>query len=533
MFRVKKPTDSAKMMSKPRTQKSVSIRDKYNAIMDLQKGMKNNAVAAKYGVPKNTVSTWKKNSAKVIAANNSTSTAPKRRRIRAGQHEDLDTAVLKWFQYVRDRHVPINGKVIQEKALQYAKELEIENFHASDGWLDRWKKRNSISFKVVAGESASVTEEMVAPWTETTLPTILSQFKAEDIYNVDECGLFYQALPNRSLHLSKEKCHGGKQSKVRITVLCGANAVGDKLPLFIIGKSKQPRCFKGVRNLPCRYRHQKKSWMDAELFTEWLQEFDRTISADGRKVALLVDNCPAHPHVDGLQSVTLVFLPPNTTSKTQPMDQGVIRTLKAYYRTQLVQRALREIDIQSNSSTIQMPRISILDAMLMLKVAWRQVKESTITACFCKAGINESATNSSDDNPFADLQEGMQELQSIQPELVPATVTPEEWVNSDADVETGTAITDEDIIQEYQRTRDADANSDEDSDDGFEVHDEPQPPPSIKEVQAAMDVMQRYSLYLESTDVAIQITKACSSIDAAIVQQKKQAKITDYFASTV
>ena len=45
-----------------------------------------------------------------------------------------------------------------------------------------------------------------------------------------------------------------------------------------------------------------------------------------------------------------------------------------------------------------------------------------------------------------------------------------------------------------------------------------------------MDMMQWYSLYLESTDVAIQVTKVCSSIDAAIVQQKKQAKLTDYCA---
>ena len=64
-------------------------------------------------------------------------------------------------------------------------ELEIENLQASDGWLDRWKKHNFISFKVVTGESTSVSEEMIAPGAETTVPTILSQFKAEDIYNVD------------------------------------------------------------------------------------------------------------------------------------------------------------------------------------------------------------------------------------------------------------------------------------------------------------------------------------------------------------
>ena len=50
-----------------------------------------------------------------------------------------------------------------KKRLFSHKELEIENFQALDGWLDRSKKHNSISFKVVAGESASVSEEMVAP----------------------------------------------------------------------------------------------------------------------------------------------------------------------------------------------------------------------------------------------------------------------------------------------------------------------------------------------------------------------------------
>jgi hypothetical protein len=200
--------------------------------------------------------------------------APKRRRIRSGQHEDLDAAVLRWSKSVRDKNVPINGKIVQEKALQYARELEVDNFVASDGWLDKWKKRFSISFKVVSGESAAVTDEMVAPWRETTLPTILSRFEMRNIFNVDDCGLFYQAFPNRTLHLSKEGCHGGKQSKIRITVLCGANATGEKMSLLVIGKSKQPRCFKGVKKLPCLYRHQNKSWMTENLFTEWLNDFD-------------------------------------------------------------------------------------------------------------------------------------------------------------------------------------------------------------------------------------------------------------------
>ena len=100
---------------------------------------------------------------------------------------------------------------------------------------------------------------MIASWYETSLPTLFSQYKLEDIYNADEFGIFYQCLPNETFHLKSDKCSGGKHSKIRITGLAAANAVGDKLPMFVIGKSKSPRYFKNVRSLPCRYPSQRES----------------------------------------------------------------------------------------------------------------------------------------------------------------------------------------------------------------------------------------------------------------------------------
>ena len=76
---------------------------------------------------------------------------------------------------------------------------------------------------------------MTASWFETRLPTILSNYELPDIYNADEFGLFFQALPSKSLHLKDEKCIGGKFSKVRLTGLAAANANGEKLLMFIIG----------------------------------------------------------------------------------------------------------------------------------------------------------------------------------------------------------------------------------------------------------------------------------------------------------
>ena len=122
--------------------------------------------------------------------------------------------------------------------------------------------RYGVSFKNISGESKSVTEEMTTPWTETTLPTILSRYPLESIFNADEFGLFYQCLPNKTLHLKGEKCSVGNHSKIRLTGLAAGNA------MFVIGKANKPRCFKDVRNLLCRYRAQCKSWMTAKLFEE-------------------------------------------------------------------------------------------------------------------------------------------------------------------------------------------------------------------------------------------------------------------------
>ena len=60
--------------------------------------------------------------------------------------------------------------------------------------------------------------------------------------------------------------------------------------------------------------------MDGSLFTEWVKQLDNKSVAESRKIALIIDNSTAHPRIDKLQAVELIFLPPNTSSKTQSLD---------------------------------------------------------------------------------------------------------------------------------------------------------------------------------------------------------------------
>ena len=90
---------------------------------------------------------------------------------------------------------------------------------------------------------------MITPWIETTLPTILAQYPLQDIFNTVEFGLFYQCVPNKTYYFKNKKCTGGKHSKVHLTGMVAGNVNGERLQMFMIGKSKTPRYFKGVKNL--------------------------------------------------------------------------------------------------------------------------------------------------------------------------------------------------------------------------------------------------------------------------------------------
>lgn len=65
---------------------------------------------------------------------------------------------------VCERNVPARGHIIREKALEFAKELNIPDFKASLRWLEHWEKRYSIIFRTIPGEERSCTADMIASW---------------------------------------------------------------------------------------------------------------------------------------------------------------------------------------------------------------------------------------------------------------------------------------------------------------------------------------------------------------------------------
>ena len=149
--------------------------------------------------------------------------------------------------------------------------------------------------------------------------------------------------------------------------------------------------------------------MTGDILDSVLTAFNLKMRTQGRSVALLFDNAGCHPQdLQGKYSnIKIVFLPPNTTSKLQPLDLGIICNFKCHYRRFLLQYVISKIDSCSSATEVT-SSINVLVAIRWVALAWREVKSSTIVKCFKHAGVLNDGSNVhalSEEDPFQDIDE--------------------------------------------------------------------------------------------------------------------------------
>ena len=254
-------------------------------------------------------------------------------------------------------------------------------FSASTGFQWRFCRRFGLRNLKICGEKLS-SDSSAANKFINEFSVITEGYSEHQIFNCDETGLYFRMLPGYTLTSIHNRPDGTKKAKDRVTINACANASGTiKLPLLLIGKAKNPRCFRNLNKeaLPVVYRSQKNAWVDRDIFRDWffncfVPETKQRLSELGEeeKAILFLDNCSAHPSEDELVSadgkITAKFLPPNVTALVQPMDQGVLESIKRVYRKSI----LRDL-ISQSTFTIDM--IKIVDT---ISSAWDMVKPSSI-----------------------------------------------------------------------------------------------------------------------------------------------------------
>lgn len=286
--------------------------------------------------------------------------------------------------------------------------------------------------------------------------------------------------PDKTLKFKGEKCVGGKLSKERITVLVAANMSGtEKRKLLVIGKSKNPRCFKNIKQLPVTYKANKSAWMTSQFFEEEVRKWDAELKS--RKILLLVDNCPAHPIISNLRNIELAFFPANTTSILQPMDQSVIKSLKGHYRRKML------MDMIETDGKVS---INMLQAVNFLSKAWQEVTAATIQHSFRHAGLCSSQTvetnqfESEDNLPLSEWISQFNIPNNFNEDL-------QSYENIDEDVATTGTLTDEQIVDLVSKSKETPDNQDEEDDQV----DEAESPPTIQQALDAAKLVDNFLLF--------------------------------------
>lgn len=144
------------------------------------------------------------------------------------------------------------------------------------------------------------------------------------------------------------------------------------------------------RNFPVHYYNQQAAWITCDIFQDWfhkkfIPEVQSYLKKEKlpQKTLLLLDNARSHPKETVLRSddgnFFVLFFPLNVTSIAQPMDQGVIETMKRLYRKELMMNLLDEVDLMKFWKSF-----TIKDAIFTVANAWSGVKETTIKKAFYK-----------------------------------------------------------------------------------------------------------------------------------------------------
>lgn len=150
---------------------------------------------------------------------------------RQSEYGDINKSLYKWYTLACSKNIFPIGPQLIEMTKQIAKVLGKDDFKGSNAWLEKWKKRYNIKQLQVSGESGDVQGPTVDSWKER-LPELIAGYARNDIWKVDETGLFWKALPDCGFGVKGKECKGGKKIKQRFTVAFSSQHLEKKRSLL-------------------------------------------------------------------------------------------------------------------------------------------------------------------------------------------------------------------------------------------------------------------------------------------------------------
>eukprot|EP00171_Calliarthron_tuberculosum_P005173 IDg5173t1 len=467
---------------KPKTMRTrLSLNQKIEAYEKLSTGASNAHIMNEFQISSRTVTKLRKEGPMLKEIAEKAGRNLQSKTVRDPAFPEIDDNVCQFIDMARQANVPVTKDIIREKALLFRDEMlkkadlspparaRWESFNASSGWCSKFTKRHAIVSITLHGQGASATVEEAA----------------EDMDCSSNCCRKRTYVSRKE---NKKTIRGTKQmgAKDRVTAYLCANADGSgKVPIAIIGKAKNPRCFRLGRP-PVAYFNNRTAWSDGATFQKWFTFVFLPFvqKKTTKKVALLVDNASSHSNLSNSQEqVSIIALPPNVTAVHQPMDLGIIAAWKKRYRREMLREIVKDIETRTARRELNKKNPGgmnglaqgyaphILDVANLAKHSWDGVSQNTIARCWVKANclpvpmsahINASFGKSGDvtsESCYGDLVSAFRDLKlSVEDSdplvrEVPDVVTEDDigrWLTIEDDEEVQAAIV-SDITDDISR----------------------------------------------------------------------------------
>ncbi|GFS82554.1 tigger transposable element-derived protein 1 [Nephila pilipes] len=146
------------------------------------------------------------------------------------------------------------------------------------------------------------------------------------------------------------------------------------------------------------WRASSKAWVTCQFFIEWMNivfgPSEKKYLIDNGlplKCVLLLDNAPAQPPdleddlLDKFKFIKIVYLPPNTISTLQLMDQQVISNFKKLFTKHLFKRCF-EVTENTNLTLREFWKnhYNIVICLKLIDIAWQGVTKRTLNSAWRK-----------------------------------------------------------------------------------------------------------------------------------------------------
>jgi hypothetical protein len=179
----------------------------------------------------------------------------------------------------------------------------------------------------------------------------------------------------------------------------GVNATGsEKLCPLIIARSR----WASHQNKKSKsMKWTTTGWMTSSLFKEYLIRLNNYLG--DRHIVLFLDQSRVHPQDLNLSNIKIIFFPAGTTSLLQPMDMGIFKAFKRFYKKKLSDY-LNTCFTKNARFRLKNEATNIRHAIKWTHAAWNDVTPLTIVKSFREAGFNVVESRDRKPSPNVSLE---------------------------------------------------------------------------------------------------------------------------------